>query len=401
MRASILYHYFHPDDVISARLFSDLAKYLVSQGWEVEALPCNRGCRDESVVHPSFEDWDGVEIRRVSRPGFSQASSLGRALNTIWMLCAWALTLRRPFRKKPDVVIIGTDPPCSAAVISLFTNSLWTPPFVCWVHDLYPEIAEAAGMMSKEGRGYRGLSNVMTKAYSQCASVIDIGPGMRALLQAHKPDCEQETVTPWAMYEPSEPCKPDREARKRLFGDAKVGLLYSGNYGRAHDAGLFIELAQELKGSGVAFAFAVRGNSVDALKREIAVSGADIKVVGFEKDPAKHLSAADVHLVSLKREWKGMVVPSKYFGALAMGRPVIYAGPDDSDIAIWTKQYSTGWILNEECMGKVADDLRVAVKNKGKLKEMGRQCFTVYHEVFSKNRMLAKWESILKKSASA
>jgi colanic acid biosynthesis glycosyl transferase WcaI len=333
MRVSILYHYFHPDDVVSARLFSDLAKHLVSKGWDVEALPCNRGCRRDGVVHASAEDWAGVKIRRVWRPAFPQGSSLGRALNTVWMLCAWALILRRPFRAKPDVVIVGTDPPCSAAVVSLFSPSLWLPRFVCWVHDLYPDIAAASGMLNEDSRGYRGLSNVMTMAYPKYAAVIDIGPSMKARLKARNLECENETITPWAMYEPPEPPEYDEEMRHKLFGDAKVGVMYSGNFGRAHDASLFVKLAAELKGSGVAFAFAVRGNAVDALQREIESSGADIRVVPFAQEPARHLAAADVHLVSLKKEWSGMVVPSKYFGSLALGRPVIYAGPDESDIA--------------------------------------------------------------------
>ena len=43
-RIAILYHYMYPDDVISACHFDGLAASLARSGWDVEALPCNRGC---------------------------------------------------------------------------------------------------------------------------------------------------------------------------------------------------------------------------------------------------------------------------------------------------------------------------------------------------------------------
>ena len=46
-RIAILYHYMYPDDVVSAIHFDGLAQDLAANGWEVEALPCNRGCHDE------------------------------------------------------------------------------------------------------------------------------------------------------------------------------------------------------------------------------------------------------------------------------------------------------------------------------------------------------------------
>ena len=87
--AVLLYHYFHPDDVISARLFSDLAEGLVQRGWDVTAVPCQRGCRDPEAVHPLVEAWQGVRVHRVWRPAFRQSANRGRALNAAWMLTAW------------------------------------------------------------------------------------------------------------------------------------------------------------------------------------------------------------------------------------------------------------------------------------------------------------------------
>src|ERR1700691_3194320 len=111
--AVVLYHYFHPDDVVSSLHFSELGSGLRDGGWDITALPCNRGCRDESRTYPASEDWNGIRIRRVWRPSFPQARAWGRIANLIWMIAAWSLAA---FRHKPDVLIVGTDP-----VLSLLT----------------------------------------------------------------------------------------------------------------------------------------------------------------------------------------------------------------------------------------------------------------------------------------
>ena len=96
-RVTLLYHYFHPDDVVSARHFTELGTGLVERGWRVEALPCNRGCRDETLSYPLEEEWEQINIRRIWRPRFRQATGLGKVLNAAWMLSAWCLaTAARP-----------------------------------------------------------------------------------------------------------------------------------------------------------------------------------------------------------------------------------------------------------------------------------------------------------------
>src|SRR5690242_15675115 len=69
-KALIFYHYFHPDDVVSATHLSELAEGLARRGWQVTAMPCNRGCRDDKQKYKRREVWNGVSIRRVWRPKF-------------------------------------------------------------------------------------------------------------------------------------------------------------------------------------------------------------------------------------------------------------------------------------------------------------------------------------------
>ncbi|MFO7974547.1 MAG: hypothetical protein R6V12_07930 [Candidatus Hydrogenedentota bacterium] len=59
-RVLVIYHFFYPDDVVSARHLSDLAAGLVQRGWEVTALTSNRFCREPTRrIKPFFKIRDG------------------------------------------------------------------------------------------------------------------------------------------------------------------------------------------------------------------------------------------------------------------------------------------------------------------------------------------------------
>lgn len=62
-RVRVLYHYFWPDDVVSAMHYAQLCRGLVQRGWKVETIACNRGCRDEGRVYPGTETHE-VSSRR-------------------------------------------------------------------------------------------------------------------------------------------------------------------------------------------------------------------------------------------------------------------------------------------------------------------------------------------------
>src|SRR5439155_5912143 len=176
-------------------------------------------------------------------------------------------------------------------------------------------------------------------------------------------------------------------------------LLYSGNFGRAHAHERFFELARMLRSENVEFAFGIRGNRADAVRKSVRPDDANIRMLGFasEAELDARLSAADIHLVSLRSEWEGLVVPSKFFGALAAGRPVLFDGPEGSAIAGWIRQHRVGWVLNSESMESVAAELRMLAVSKDRLQEMQRRCHGVYQKEFSKKVTLDRWDQALRK----
>ena len=63
----VLYHFFHPDQVVSARIFTDFAVEQARRGWNVTALTTVRAHGDLAARFPADEVWNGVRIHRVFR----------------------------------------------------------------------------------------------------------------------------------------------------------------------------------------------------------------------------------------------------------------------------------------------------------------------------------------------
>ena len=174
----VFYHYFHPDDVVSARHLTELATGLAAAGHRVEAMPCNRSCRRDET-YPPTGDIEGVSINRVYRPPLDQAATLGRLLNLTWMILAWSFTA---FRRRPDVLIVGTDPILSVLVALPWKLIRPRTRIIHWCFDLYPDAAEAGGLIQPGGWISRIARWLTHRAYRRCDDLVDIGACMRARL---------------------------------------------------------------------------------------------------------------------------------------------------------------------------------------------------------------------------
>lgn len=397
--ALVLYHYMPPDEVVSARQLGDLAEGLVARGWRVTAMPSARRHKAGRAALPGRERMRSVRYRRVYRPDWDQSRLAGRLANTAWMLLAWVYAaINRRMARDVDVVIVGTDP--LFGVLAGWAWKLFRPrvKVVHWCFDLHPEAAVADGMAAADAPGVRALKALLKRAYRRCDLIVDIGPCMADRLAAYEHGRARTTLTPWALAEPDAPLPVDPAQRAEVFGDARLGLSYSGSFGQAHSHELLLALARSLGEQPMRLAFSVGGHRADVLRAAVGDDDANVAFVPFaplEKLPQR-LGCADVHVMSLKDEWTGTVVPSKFFGALAAGRPVVFAGSEDAAIARWIRQYRVGWVLTRETLPAVANDMARLCDRPGELAAMRQRCWAVYRRRFSRRSMLDAWDAALR-----
>jgi colanic acid biosynthesis glycosyl transferase WcaI len=392
--ALVFYHYLYPDDVVSAVHISELCEELVLRGWAVTAMPSNRCCREDRLSYPESDLWRGVKIRRIWRPALSQASALGRFLNAIWMVGRWSMAA---FQSSPDVVIVGTDPILSVTVAIIWKLVRPNTRVAHWCFDLYPEAAIEDRILRRDGWLVAFLKPVLRRAYGCCDLLADIGSCMSDRLQAYQPRGREVTLTPWALSEPHGPLEVDSQERQTIFGMARLALMYSGNFGRAHSSDLMLELIERLAPYEARLALSVRGNRAATLIEQVQNS-LNVKIVPFanQSDLDVRLSAADIHVVTLRDEWTGTVVPSKFFGALAVGRPVLFVGSPKSAVARWIVKHRVGWVLTESSIEEVASELIDFADDPAGRAKMFAHCHTIYRLYFSKQSVADQWDGELR-----
>jgi colanic acid biosynthesis glycosyl transferase WcaI len=392
MKILLIYHFFQPDTVISSRLFSDLAEDLVSAGHEVSVYTSNRCIRSAEKL-PEYEEWHGVKIHRFARPDFRQGSNLGRVFNSFILQHKWLKAFRKQSRKF-DTVIVGTDPQFCWLMFPKMKRIAPDVRLLHWAFDLYPEALAATGARLMRLAAWL-MKPLAKRAYSKVDVMADLGECMRKRLRLYNHHAQEITITPWALEEPKEVALVNWEMRRKLFGDAKLCLLYSGTVGHAHDITPFIELARECRrrNLSVGFCFAGYGNRYEEQTAQISREDTNITLAGFasERELAERLAAADFHLVSLRDGWEGIVVPSKFFASLSMGRPVLFSGPAESEINGWMEQYGFGYRLTDAFL----DTIGHLLDNPEHLERMKSQAFASYHEHFSRKAGMKNWKKTL------
>jgi len=400
-RCILLYHFYHPDDVISAQLFTELAEFFAANGLEPEVWTSNRYCHEAlnvKKIQPPVEVLNGVKIRRFSRPDFPQHSNTGRLLNSFWISQKWLWRLW--LQRYSDTVIIGTDPQFGFYIIPLV--KLFRPKikFILWDFDLYPDAVYASG---KKFPGFikRMINFYTALCYKKAALIADLGECMKKRIADYTDKVQMTTLVPWALKESYIVAPPDPEVRKKLFGETKLTLLYSGTLGQAHCFDEFVALARECRrrNASISFCFAGRGKFYDILKTKITPEDTNIHFAGFasEDELKKRLEAADITMISLRPDWDGVVLPSKYFGSLAVGRPVLYCGSENSDIKKWIEQSGAGLFMKNGDIGDCAGRLQRIAENRLLLADMQQKALDFYRQNFSKEIVCNKFMDELSK----
>ena len=396
---TVVNHFLYPDDVVSARLISDFCEELVQRNWRVKILTSNRYCRKSGYIIEKTSTYKGASVVRIFRPGLDQSNNYLRLLNTFWLfLGIFGKIVTSP---PTNFYIIGSDPPFLQFMFPLIKLFRPKSKVVFWCYDLHPESITALLETPVEPLFIKTLKLLLKKCYRFADLIVDIGPYMKERLDQYSHKAQSCTMVPWALVEPSAILPIDEKARTRDYGLADLVVLYSGNMGQAHDYDLFLELARQvyIKQPGIVFAFGCRGNRLDDLKNAILQSknDANVRLLPFvdESELESRLASADIHMLSLKSTWAGVVVPSKFFGSLSIGRPVLYSGKRESDIGQWITEFDVGLILDEFNVKEIADRLIEFSENRPKLWYWQKQAFSTYHSHFSKKITMDKWENLL------
>jgi colanic acid biosynthesis glycosyl transferase WcaI len=165
-----------------------------------------------------------------------------------------------------------------------------------------------------------------------------------------------------------------------------LSLLYSGNLGLAHDVDTISEAMQRLKeDSRFRFIFAgggsLRGGLEDKCRMDGIVS-AEFRSYSQRQDLGASLGACDIGLITQRESCLGSVVPSKVYGLLAAGRPIIFIGPAGSTVADIVKRAKCGWHIENGNAASLVDLLKTLVNQPAHVESAGKNARKVFDRYY-------------------
>jgi colanic acid biosynthesis glycosyl transferase WcaI len=369
--------FFYPDLQGTAGILTDLAQDAAKAGHQVTVLTSDASVDNPGARYAARDNWEGIEIRRVRAGRFNRQTVLGWFLNAVLFYPAilWAI-FRTP---RHDVTVFLSDPPMiyslgplvrwwkTRSAFSIWLGLLWrrialariwpkalslqfhravgpapgvdetATRFVYWSQDLYPDVAIGAGVMRKGSLIARFFGAISRWFLRRCDLVIAIGEHMRARIldRGVKPE-RIAVVHNWTDSTRVHPVLPSENPFIKEHNlEGKFIVAYSGNMGLSHEFGTILDAAKSLQKDHDILFLLIGSGKQAARVRESAGPLANIRFLPFQPRErlSESLSAASLHIVTLKEGMEGTLVPSKFYSALAVARPVIYVGPPKAEPA--------------------------------------------------------------------
>ncbi|HEX8414707.1 MAG TPA: glycosyltransferase family 4 protein, partial [Sphingomicrobium sp.] len=355
-RVVVVNRFFHPDISATSQILSDAAFGMAAAGFAVEVVT-SRARYDRSETLPATEVVRGVVVWRVTTLS-GRKSLVARALTFASFYVTAAARLWRVLRPG-DVLVIKTDPPLFMVLASLLAGRKGART-VNWLQDLYPEVAAELGVSLARGWTGRLLTRLRNNALRNAAANVAIGHRMaERLLSADVPPGHIRVIPNWSDDEAVTPLPQSEDLRCAWGLSGRFVIGYSGNLGRAHEIATVLAAAQLYRDDDtVRFLFVGGGD----LRRSLETEVARLRLANVVWQPyqarerlSKALAVPDVHWLTLAPELEGLIVPSKVYGIMAAGRPFIFVGDRNGEVAMMAKRYDCGQVVSpKDAAGFVA-----------------------------------------------
>jgi glycosyltransferase involved in cell wall biosynthesis len=396
-RVLFLNRSYWPDAEATGQLLTELCEDLADAfDVSVVAGQPNQNPSNASFRRVGVEVRRGVRIHRVPHFRWSKATLAGRAVNLASYLAT--SSIRAFFAKRPDVVVVETDPPL-LCFLGLALRFRFGARLVVYLQDIYPDVALRLGKLP-DGWIYRRLRRAMHGAYRRADLVVVLSEDMRDLLTSSGAPGDRIAVLPnWVDTKLVYPAKSENAFRRRHGLEDKFVVMYSGNLGLSQRLEHFLEAARLLADvDDVRFALVGDGATKGALQRRADELGlTNVQFFGYQpqSELAQSLSAADLHYLVLDPAIAGCLMPSKVYGILASGTPMLAAAPSWCELAQTIRDADVGFVVDFGDPGAIAERIEWAQRNRGRLEEMGRRARRLAEEQFDRPHITSRFAELL------
>lgn len=375
MHVLLLNQYFPPDTAATARMARLVADAL-AQRHRVTVL-AGRPSYDPAEEHPFYvrrrQESGNLVIERLGSTAFPRYRLWRRISNYLSYL---ALAVPRALMIRADLVLAMTDPPM-AGIAGAVVATLRRRPFVYNIRDLYPDMALASGVV-RDAWWVRAWDVVHRWALRRADRVIVLGEDMRERVVQKGVPAERVQVVRDGVIEPPPAIRRDHPVVQEIRSGFRFVVLHAGNLGFYGAWETLLRAVELLEGDHVGVVFI--GDGAERERLELLANGSKrVRFLPYRppQEVPYVLGAADLHIVTVRRGFEGVVVPSKLYPILAAGRPVLAVAPAGSDPARIVSESGCGLVADPDEPASVAAAIGQLAADPGRLDEMGQRAFRI------------------------
>jgi glycosyltransferase involved in cell wall biosynthesis len=400
VRVLLLNLYYPPDTSATAKMAQTVVAALAEKH-DVTVL-CGRPSYDPTERRPwrlfQFEQSGRVRILHAGSSDYPRTQMKMRLFNYLSYVF---LAVPRALFLPCDVVLAMTDPPFEG-IVGAFVALLKRKPYIYNIRDLYPDMA-VGGSIVQPGLLARIWEKLHRWALRRATRVVVLGEDMRnrILAKGVDPSCVA-VVRDGAEIAPKDAPAPalDSEVIRAIRGSFRFVLLHAGNLGFYGAWDTLLAGAASVAADGIGLVFV--GDGAQRIRLEAAA--ADISNVRFLPFfPANRISsvlaAADAHIITVKRGLEGVVVPSKMYGILAAGKPIVAVAPRECDVVSLGEAKGFSLSAGPDDPARFAQLVRDLSQDPAKLSDMSKSALAAAPG-YERSAELAKLVRIIEEAAT-
>ncbi len=325
-KITFITRHYAPSANINGESVRDMVKYL-SDKFQIES---NVICINKVDDHGGANREPVGKVIRI-KPIYSGQKKILRFF--AFLYDGFVLT-RKALKYKDTLIVCTTSPPMLPFWASLLFNKRIQ--WALWSFDLFPEGFNATNFISAKNPFYKW---VVKQTYKNNPTfLIALGVQQAKYLEAQYQQKISTLLLPCGVlfFQNRSDKIPD------WWEKDKLTLGYCGNLNDAHNPEFLKAIIDAMDPNKHQVVLALYGN-----KAEEVNSYAKDKpgVVLVKRVPREQLHFIDIHIVTLRKEWVHIAVPSKAVSAIFMGGTILFCGDKSSDN--WYMFKEAGWFVDE------------------------------------------------------
>lgn len=401
MRLTILNQFYIPDLAPTGFMAASLAEHRAELGDDVTVIASRGGY----LGTPSKLEQQASENLRVIRlwtPSLGKTHALKRIID--YVIFYFSAAVRMAALPRQDVIVSLTTPPFIAFAAVLHKLLHPTTCIILWSMDCYPEVVERAGLLQETSLPSRLMRRLNSRLFRQLDHLVCLDRAMMKLLIAQYVDeahpLDASVIPNWEIASQFPPYiePPMWNKIDELGINDYFVILYLGNAGFGHRFETVVTAAKQLKDQQVVFLFIGGGEKwswLENAKVEYELDNLLLHPYVPKEQTPSVMAFSHCALITLHEDFAGVISPSKLHSNLAMSLPVVYVGPQDSNVDDAIRMFNFGVSLRHGEVDRLTHFIRSLKDQPDMLEDYRKNARSAFEKAYTDVQNLPLFDNII------